>query len=96
MFLDLNGGIQQSGVVTQLFQGGDAGQVCVSLCGGLKARSEDPVAEEMLVQLELQRGRRAEQCPVETGRQVAVDYLLCAPQYKHAGQPRELCCSLFS
>lgn len=42
-------------MVTELLQGSDAGQVCVSLRGALKASSEDPVAEEMLVQLSLQR-----------------------------------------
>lgn len=83
-------------MVAQLLQGSDAGQVCVGLSGGLKARSEDSVAEEMLVQLELQRGRRAEQRPVETGGQVAVDDLLRPSQDEHAGQTRELCCSLFS
>lgn len=96
LFLNLDGGIQQNWVVTQLFQGSDTSQVGVSLCGGLKARSEDSVAEEMLVQLQLQRGGRAEQRPVETGRQVAVDYLLRAPQDKHASQTRELCRSLLS
>lgn len=94
--LNLDGGTQQNGVVTQLFQGRDAGQVGVSLCAGLEARSEDSVAEEMLVQLQLQRGGRAEQGPVKSGGQVAVDYLLRAPQDKHASQTRELCRSLLS
>lgn len=83
-------------MVTELLQGSDAGQVCVGLCRAQKAGSEDSVAEEMLVQLPLQRGRVAEQRPVETRGQVAVDDLLCPSQDEHAGQARELCCSLFS
>lgn len=83
-------------MVAQLLQGGDAGQVCVSLCGGLKAGPEDSVAEEVPVHLQLQRRRCAEQRPVETGRQVAVDDLLRPPQDEHAGQPGQLRRSLFS
>lgn len=82
-------------MVAQLLQGSDAGQVCVGLSAGLKARSEDSVAEEMLVQLELQGRRRAEQRPVEARRQVAVDNLLCPSQDEHASETGELCCSLF-
>lgn len=82
-------------MVAQLLQGSYAGQVCVRPCGGLEARPEDSVAEEMPVQLELQRRRGTEQRPVETGRQVAVDNLLGPSQDKHASQTRELRCSLF-
>lgn len=94
--LNLDSGVEQTRVVTELLQGSDAGQVCVSLRGALKAGSEDPVAEEKLVQFSLQRGRVAEQRPVETRRQVAVDDLLRPSQDEHASQARELCCSLFS
>lgn len=83
-------------MVAQLLQGGDAGQVRVGLGAGLKAGSEDSVAEEVPVQLELQRRRRAEQGPVEAGGQVAVDDLLRPSQDEHAGQTRELRRSLFS
>jgi len=83
-------------VVAELLQCSDAGQVCVSLRGALKAASEDSVAEKMCVQLALQRGRCAEQRPIEARGQVAVDDLLCSSQDEHASQARELCCSLFS
>lgn len=83
-------------MITQLLQGSDAGQVCVSLRGTLKAGSEHSVTEELLVELSLQRRRFAEQCPVETRRQVAVDDLLRSSQDEHAGEPRQLCSSLFS
>lgn len=83
-------------MVTELLQCSDAGQVCVSLSGVLQAGSEDSVAEQTLVQLLLQRGRLAEQSPVKTRRQVAVDDLLCPSQDEHAGQTRELRCTLFS
>lgn len=96
MCVNLEGGVEQSGVVTQLLQGGDAGQVCVSLCPGLKARPEDSVGEEVPVQLQLQGRGRAEQGPVEARRQVAVDDLLRPPQDKHAGQAGELRRSLLS
>lgn len=94
--LNLDGGVQQSRVVAQLLQGRDAGQVRVGLSAGLKARPEDPVAEEMPVQLQLQRRRRAEQRPVQTGGQVAVDDLLRPSQDERAGQTRELRRPLFS
>lgn len=94
--LNLDSRIEQTGVVTELLQGRDAGQVCVRLHGALKAGSEDPVAEETRVQLLLQRRRLAEQRPVETGREVAVDDLLRSSQDEHAGQAGELCRSLFS
>lgn len=68
----------------------------MSLCGALKAGSEDSVAEEMLIKLSLERGWVAEQRPVETRRQVAVDDLLCPSQDEHASQARELCCPLLS
>lgn len=93
---NLDSGVEQTRMVTELLQGSDAVQMCVSLHGALKAGSEDSVAEEMLVQLSLQRGRVAEQRPVETRRQVAVDDLLRPSQDKHASQARELRCSLFS
>lgn len=83
-------------MVAELLQGSDAGQVCVSLCGAVKAGFKDSVAEELLVQLLLQRRRLTEQRPVKTRREVAVDDLLGSPQDEHAGQARELCCSLFS
>lgn len=83
-------------MVTQLLQGGDAGQVCVSLRAGLEAGGEDPVAEETLVQLQLQRGGRAEERPVQAGRQVAVDDLLRAPQGERASQAGQLRRSLLS
>ncbi len=83
-------------MVTELLQGSDAGQVCVSLHGTLTASSEDSVAQKALVQLSLQRGQVAEQSPVEPRWQVAVDDLLRPSQDEHAGQARELCCSLFS
>lgn len=83
-------------MVTELLQCSDTGEVCVSLCGALKAGSEDSVAKEMLVKLQLQRGRVAEQRPVETGWKVAVDDLLRPPENEHASQARELSCSLFS
>lgn len=83
-------------MVAQLLQGRDAGQVCVGLSAGLKARSEDPVAEETPVQLQLQRRRRAEQRPVQAGGQVAVDDLLRPSQDERAGQTGELHRSLFS
>lgn len=88
--------MKQTRVVAELLQCSDTGQVCVSLCGALQAGSEDSMTEEMLVQLSLQRGRVAEQRPVETWWQVAVDYLLCPPQDEHASQTRELSCSLLS
>lgn len=94
--LNLDSGVEQTRVVTELLQCSDAGQVCVRLRGALKAGSEDSVAEELLVQLSLQRGRVAEQRPVETRRQVAVDDLLRPSQDEHASQARELCCPLFS
>lgn len=83
-------------MVTELFEGSDAGQVCVRLHGALKAGSEDSVAEETRVQLLLQGRRLTEQRPVETRREVAVDDLLRSSQDEHAGQARELCRSLFS
>lgn len=83
-------------MITQLLQGRDAGQVCESLRGALKAGSEHSVAEELLVELSLQKRRFTEQCPVETRRQVAVDDLLRSSQDEHAGEPRQLCSSLFS
>lgn len=94
--LYLYGGVEQTRVVTELLEGSDAGQVCVSLRGALKAGSEDSVTEELLVQLSLQRRRVAEQSPVETRRQVAVDDLLRPSQDEHASQAREFCCSLLS
>lgn len=94
--LNLDSAMEQTRVVTQLLQCSDAGQVCVRLHGALKAVSEDSVAEEMLVQLSLQRGQVAEQCPVEARRQVAVDDLLCPSQDEHASQARELSCPLLS
>lgn len=78
--------MQQTRMVTELLQGSDAGQVCVSLRVGLKASSEDSVAEEMIVQIELQRRRFTEQCPVEPRRQVAVDDLLRPSQDEHTSQ----------
>lgn len=83
-------------MVTELLECSDAGQVCVSLRGALEAGSEDSVAEELLVQIKLERRRLAEQGPVETRRQVAVYDLLCPSQDEHACQARELCCSLLS
>lgn len=83
-------------MITELFQCGDASQMCVGLSGALKAGPEDSVAEEVLVQLSLQRGRLAEQRPVEARRQVAVDDFLRPPQDEHAGQTRELGRSLLS
>ena len=82
-------------MVAELLQGGDAGQVSVSLRGALEAGSEDSVAEELLVQVPLQRGRLAEQRPVQTRRQVAVDDLLRPSQDERPGQARELRRSLF-
>lgn len=83
-------------MVTELLQCSDAGQVCVSLRGALKAGSEDSMGQEMPVKLYLQRGRVTAQRPIETRRQIAVDDLLCPPQDEHASQARELNCSLFS
>lgn len=83
-------------MVTELLQCSDAGEMCVSLCVALKAGSEDSVAEEMLVQLQLHRGWVTEQRPVETGWKVAIDDLLRPPQDEHTGQARQLSRSLFS
>lgn len=83
-------------MVAELFQSSDAGQMCVGLCGVLKAGPKDSVGEELRVQLSLQRGRLAEQRPVEARRQVAVDNFLRPSQDEHAGQARELGCSLVS
>lgn len=93
---NLDSGVKQARVVTEFFQGSDAGQVCVSLRGALQAGSEHSVAEEVLVQLTLQGGRLAEQRPVQTRWQVAIDDLLGPPQDEHTGQARELSCSLSS
>lgn len=94
--INLNSDVEQSGVITELFQCGDASQMCVGLSGALKAGPEDSVAEEVLVQLSLQRGRLAKQRPVEARRQVAVDDFLRPPQDEHASQTRELGRSLLS
>lgn len=94
--MNLDSEVEQTGVVTELLQGSDTGQVCVRLRGALKAGSEDSVAKKMLVQLSLQRRRVTEQRPVETRRQVAVDDFLRPSKDEHARQARELCCSLFS
>lgn len=88
--LHLGRGVEQTRVVAQLLQRGDAGQVCVGLRGALKAVSEDSVGEKLRVQLPLQRARFAEQRPIESWRQVAVDDFLCPSQDEHAGQAREL------
>ena len=82
-------------MVTELLQGGDAGQVCVGLTGALQAGPEHAVTEQLLVQLRLQGGGAAEQCPVVARRQVAVDDLLGAPQDEHAGEAGQLRGSLF-
>lgn len=76
-------------MVTELLQRRDAGQVCVGLTVALKTGPEDAVAEEVLVELVLQRGQLAEQGPVQTGRQVPVDDLLRPPQDEHAGETGE-------
>lgn len=83
-------------MVTELLQCSDAGEMCVSLRGALKAGSEDSVAEEMLVQFQLHRGRGTEQRPVETGWKVAINDLLRPPQDEHTGQARQLSRSFFS
>lgn len=83
-------------MVAEFLQGGDAGQVCVCLCGALEAGSEDSVAEEIPVQPPLQRGRLAEQRPVQARRQVAVDDFLRPSQDEHAGEARQLCSALLS
>lgn len=83
-------------MITEFLQCSDAGEVCGGLRGALKASSEDSVAKEMLVQLQLQGGRSAEQRPVEAGWKVAVDDLLRPPEDEHTSEARELCCSLFS
>ena len=91
---DLDRGVQQAGVVTELLQGGDAGQVCVGLSGALQAGPEHAVAEQLLVQLCLQGRGAAEQRPVVARRQVAVDDLLGAAQDEHASEAGQLCGSL--
>lgn len=83
-------------MVAEFLQGSDTGQVCVGLTVALETGSKDTVAEEVFVQLVLQRGQLAEQSPVKTGRQVAVDDLLCPPQDEHAGETGEFSRSLFS
>lgn len=92
---NLDSDVEQTRMVAELLQRSDAGQVCAALCEALKAGSEDVVAEEVFVQLLLQRGRRAEQCPVQARWQVAVDDLLRPPQNEHAGETRELSSALF-
>lgn len=42
---NLDSGVEQTRMVTELLQGSDAVQMCVSLHGALKAGSEDSVAE---------------------------------------------------
>lgn len=83
-------------MVTELLQCSDAGEMCVSLRGALKAGSEDSVAEEMLVQFQLHKGRVTKQRPVETGWKISIDDLLRPPQDEHTGQARQLSCSFFS
>ena len=83
-------------MVTQLLQCSDAGQVGVSLRGALKTGSEDSMAQEMPVELQLQRGRVTEQRPVEAGGQVPIDDLLRPSQDERASQARQLSCSLFT
>lgn len=82
-------------MVAQLLQRSDAGQVCAALCEALQAGSEDAVAEQVFVQLLLQQRRHAEQGPVQTRRQVAVDDLLRPSQDEHAGETREFGGALF-
>lgn len=88
--------MKQTRVVTELLQRSDAGQVRVGLIVALKTGPEDAVAEEVLVQLVLQRRQLTEQGPVQTGREVAVDDLLRPPQDEHAGETGEFGRSLFS
>lgn len=82
--INLDSGVKQTRVVTQLLQRSDAGEVRVGLSGALQTGSEDAVAQEVLVQLLLQRRRLAEQSPVKTRRQVLIDDLLRPPQDEHA------------
>ena len=82
--MNLDSGMKQTRVVTELLQCSYAGEVCVGLSGALQTGSEDAVAQEVLVQLLLQRGRLTEQSPVKTGRQVLVDDFLRPPQDEHA------------
>lgn len=93
---NLDSVVQQKRVIAQLPQGGDAGQVCVCLRGGLKTGSEHPVAEELAVELPLQGRQLAEERPVQAGGQVAVDDLLRASQDEHASEPGQLGSSLLT
>lgn len=83
-------------MIAQFLQGRDARQVRVRLRGALKTGSEHPVAEELPVELLLQRRQLAEQRPVQSGGQVAVDDLLRAPQDEHASEPGQLRRSLLA